>query len=319
MTRLALVGPVVLFALLAPGQLLAQTPPADEAATEPSAADVATARELFKDAAALAQEGKWEEALDRYQRSMALRPSPLTRYSIAVAQSHTGRLLEASENIRTFFHEATPDLQPYVQPAEDLLRSIEPRIARLTIRIPGDPRGARVLIDGQELPLAAVGVERLINPGKHRVEATVPGHAPFFEQLDLTNGASKTVLVTLSRDVTTAPAAGSAPPSDSSGRRSSMTGKILVGAGGTVFVVGGVFGAIGWSEAKNSPTRDGDQADKAKRFALIGDIGMGAGLIAAGVGTYLLLSAPSEPRGTALMVSPWTTGHAGGVGMLGRF
>lgn len=311
MIRHALACTALSILLLVPGRTFAQA-----ANTETSAGDVATARELFREAAALAQEGKWDLALDRYERSMALRPSPLTRYSIAVAQSHTGRLIEASENIRTFFHEATADLQPYVQPAEDLLRSLEPRIARLTIRIPGDPRGARVLLDGRELPAAAVGVERLVNPGTHKIEATVPEHATFFQQLDLGEGASKIVLVALSRD-TTAPTPDAIAQQPSDGAKTA--GKVLLAVGGATFVAGGVLGVLGWSKAKDSPTSDGDKAESAKTFALVGDVSMGVGVLAAGIGTYLLVTAPSTRSPTAITISPWTTTSSAGVGLSGGF
>jgi len=303
---------MLLLALVAPRAASAQAAP-DSRTDGPSAADIATARELFKEAAALAHEGRWAEALDRYQRSMALRPSPLTRYSIAVAQAHVGQLIEAGENIRVFFQEATPDLQPYVQPAEDLLRSLEPRIARLTIRIPGDPRGARVLLDGRELPAAAVGVERLVNPGQHRIEATVPGHAPFVQRVDLAEGAASTVMVTPPAVTSSAP--GETQPGSGG---ASTTGKVLLGVGASVFAVGGVLGFVGWRKAKDSPTRDGDEADMAKALALVGDIAMGAGLVAAGVGTYLVVS-HSADKPASVVVVPWTAPEVAGLGVHGSF
>ncbi len=303
---------MLLLALVAPREASAQAAP-DSRTDGPSAADIATARELFKEAAALAHEGRWAEALDRYQRSMALRPSPLTRYSIAVAQAHVGQIIEASENIRVFFQEATPDLQPYVQPAEDLLRSLEPRIARLTIRIPGDPRGARVLLDGRELPAAAVGVERLVNPGQHRIEATVPGYAPFVQRVDLAEGAASTVMVTPPAVTSSAPAE-TQPGSGGA----SATGKVLLGVGASAFVVGGVLGFAGWRKAKDSPTRDGDEADKAMALALVGDIAMGAGLVAAGVGTYLVVS-HSADKPASVVVVPWTAPEVAGLGVHGSF
>jgi hypothetical protein len=243
---------------------------------------------------------------------MALRPSPLTRYSIAVAQAHVGQLIEAGENIRIFFQEATPDLQPYVQPAEDLLRSLEPRIARLTIRIPGDPRGARVLLDGRELPAAAVGVERLVNPGQHRIEATVPGHAPFVQRVDLAEGGASTVMVTPT--AATSSEQGETPGSGGA----STTGKVLLGVGASAFVVGGVLGFAGWRKAKDSPTRDGADADKARTLALVGDIAMGAGLVAAGVGTYLVVRRPSD-KPVSVAIAPWTAPDVAGVGVHGSF
>lgn len=316
MIRRCLAAASLLVVVLAPPRSWGQSPPTPEA--EPSAADVATARELFRDAAAFAQEGKWIEALDRYERSMALRPSPLTRYSIAVAQSHVGKLIEASENIRTFFHDATPDLQPYVQPAEDLLRAIEPRIARLTIRIPGEPRGAAVKLDGRDLPSAAIGVDRVVNPGEHRIEATVPGHVPFFSRVELAEGSAKTVVVTLTQDSSS----GAREASRLGGRTTSAsptTGMVLVGVGGSLFIAGGIVGAVGLSKAKDSPTKDGDEASKAKTFALVGDVAMASGLVAAGLGAYLWATSSTPASSKSVAVAPWTTGSASGLSIAGGF
>ena len=289
-------------------------------AQAPSPADVATARDLFREAATLAQTDKWEAALDKYERSMALRPSPLTRYSIAVAQSHVGRLVEASENLRTFLQEADADLHTYRSPARNLLASVQPRFAKLEVRIPGDPRGAKVIIDGQGIPAAAVGISRPTNPGNHKVEVRVDGHAPFYAQVSLTDGEQRVILVQFDTLAPiAAPPHANVPPRAMSSR---TVGLVVLTAGGGVFAAGAGLGAAGYFKAKASPTSDGGDASTARTLALVGDISMGVGIVAAGIGTYLLIRAPSRaepPRASAVTISPWATYQSAGLGVAGSF
>lgn len=292
---------------------------------EPSAADIATAREMFREGARLASEEKWEEALDAYQRSMALRPSNLTRYSIAVVQERLGKLIEAMENLREFIvsdHDSTT--RRYVPAAQETLQNLEGRIGRVKVVIPGNPRGAQVKIDDDLLPDAAIGIFRPTDPGHRRVEARVPGYAPFVKEVDLQEGAAIEVVVRLSPPGSSDETEEGTSESGavSSTNKSKTTGMILTIGGAGVFVAGLGVGIYGYSKAKSAETSDSSEADTARTTALIGDIGMGVGLVAAGVGTYLLLSGGgSEPLSTArqLHINPWAVPGGAGLGASGRF
>lgn len=276
--------------------------------SEPSAADVATARELFREAALLAKEGKWQQALDRYQRSMELRPSSLTRYSIAVAQERLGLLVESMENLRAFVREAdSPEAQNFVPAANELIRSVESRIGRIKIVVPGDPRGTVARIDGVVIPPAAIGVERPTNPGVHRIEVQVPGYSLFRQQITLAEAETETVVV---QNLTRLSAAAGSDTSADTGSSRKTLGWVLVGSGAAVFGGGLTMGIVGWNKAKDSPTSDGDQADTAKAFALASDVMMGAGLVLAGTGTYLVLSSPSKDKAVSIAPVLGTTGAA---------
>ncbi len=64
---------------------------------------------------------------------------------------------------------------------------------------------------------------------------------------------------------------------------------------------------------------EGEDADAARRLALIGDIGMGVGLVAAGIGTYLLFSEEDSTDSSKVRVGPWAAAGAGGLVAVGRF
>ena len=315
--------------LLLPVALLVATPshavaaPGDVEPTGPSAADVATARELFRTAVRFAQQERWQDALDAYQRSMALRPSNLTRYSMAIAQERTGLLVEAMETLRTFLaKDQDGSTIEYVATARSLMRSIEQRIARIKVTIPGRPRGAQVLIDGVLIPEAAIGVDRMSNPGRHRVEARVAGYPPFVKNVEVAEAQSIVVPVRLGERGDDEPA--DAPvdkPGDAGASGGSNTAAIALTAGGAIVFAGGLtFGILGYAKAKGADTSSGGEADSARTMALVGDIAMGAGLVATGIGTYLLLSSDDASKpASSTTVSPWTTGSAGGVLFQGRF
>ncbi len=289
----------------------------------PSAVDIATARDLFRDGARLASEEKWEAALDAYQRSMALRPSNLTRYSIAVVQERLGRLVEAMENLRQFVnsdHDSTS--RRYVPTARDMLRDMERRIGRIKVVIPGNPRGAEVRIDNASIPEAAIGVHRPTDPGHRKVEARVPGYAPFVKDVDLKEGESIEIVVRLSESEGRVEEDSSnssvSVPADATPRSGNSTAMILTLGGAGVFATGLGLGIYGYVKAKGADSEDSSDADTARTMALVGDIGMGVGLVAAGVGTYLLLS--GKPDDSARVnVSPWAGPGAGGIAASGRF
>ena len=292
--------------------------------TEPSAADIATARDLFRDGARLAAEEKWAAALDAYQRSMALRPSNLTRYSIAIVQERMGKLVEAMENLRVFLGEDHDNsTRRYLPNARDMVKQIEGRIARIKVVIPGKPRGAQLLIDGDPIPDAAIGVHRSVDPGEHRVEVRVPGHPTFVKMVKVDEAGEIDVVVELDGD--DKPAAEQAQPeTPTTGpepEKDNTTALVLTIGGAGVFATGLGLGVYGYSKAKGADTSEGSDADAARTMALIGDIGMGVGLVAAGIGTYMLLSDPkSEPTpSAALIVSPWAGHGSAGFAATGRW
>ena len=292
---------------------------------EPSAADIATARELFREGAKLAQEQKWEAALDFYQRSMALRPSNLTRYSIAIVQERLGKLVEAKENLRVFLAEDQDrSTFAYVKPAKEMIEGIEQRVARIKIIIPGNPRGAKVFIDGEEIPEAAIGVYRPTDPGDRRIEARVPGYPTFVKTVGLEQGGEAEIVVQLHHSSDNPSDTAVAAPVEKlptqREQNDNTTGLVLTAAGGGVFVLGLGLGIYGYTKAKDAETSEGSDADSARSMALIGDIGMGVGLVAAGFGTYMLLSddPPPEPQ-SGVTVGPWAGPSSAGIVASGRF
>lgn len=106
---------------------------------------------------------------------------------------------------------------------------------------------------------------------------------------------------------------------------------ILIGGGGAVFATGAVFGVLTLAarsdvsaQCTSAPAgrlcdQDARSAlDREKTFGIIADVGMGVGLIAAGIGTWLLLSDKSAASSKVYLGARPTPG-GGGIDVGGSF
>ena len=180
---------VVLFSatLLAAAAL----PAVARAQQQVSDADRNTARDLYNEGYKLQQQGKYAEALDRYQRSISVYSAPTTAFRIAQCRAALGQLVEAAEELRAVANAQLPAGSPDAfvkakQEATTELASIEPRIPKLKINVvPANAVGLTVTIDGQPMPTALLGVGRAINPGSHQIVVVAPGYAQQQQTVDV--------------------------------------------------------------------------------------------------------------------------------------
>src|SRR5262249_8065786 len=147
----------------------------------------------------LATKGKWDEARDRYERSLALKRAPITLYSLGIAQKNTGQLVEAIESLHAFLAEPlVAATKPYERPAREAIAEIEKRSGSLRITV--EPRGlARVVVtvDGQAVPAAALDRPRPVNPGDHRVAASADGRRDADSTVHVDEGGRALATLTL--------------------------------------------------------------------------------------------------------------------------
>ena len=299
------------------------------AARAQSSADVAAARDLFKEGSRLVQEGKWDEARDRYERSLALKRAAITLYSLGVAEEHTGRFVDALESYRAFLAEPpTPATEPWIAPAKESVASLEKKVARIEIAItPATAPGLVVRVDGQVVPSLALDRPRLVNPGAHEVTATAKGFKPSRSVAMLAEGGRATVALTLEAAPeehgaapTTPLPQGPKPAHDQAAVVAAPDRTLpfaLIGGGAPALAAGVIVGMIGVGEASDAPTSDGPEADGARTKMLVGDILGGAGIAAGGVGAVLLLlgggTAKPAKVGGGPTVHGWIGGAGGGV------
>ena len=301
------------------------------AALAQSPADVAAARDLFIEGSELSKQERWDEARDRFSRSLALKRAAITMYSLAVAQMRSGQLVEALVSFRAFLAEPIqPATEPYQQAARDAVAELEGRVGYVAVSVsPAGVAGLTVTVDQELIPPAALSLPRMVNPGEHTVSAKAPGYVDAVETLTVTEGQRRELKLVLKNGAVAGPAPGpvgspdepAPPPPGDAGPGGSfpvLPVALMVG-GGVAFGVGLTVGLLGVSEAADAPTRDGPEADSARTKSIVGDVVAGVGIVAAGVGLVLLLvdgeddPATDDPTAPAASLRPWSSGPLGGI------
>ena len=147
-----------------------------------SAADKATARNLATAGIKLYQQQKFEEALDKLKRAQELYDAPVHLLYMARCYVKLGKLVEGAESyrrlVRTELDANSPEVfQTAVSDGEKELAEVEPRVPTLTINVePSTVAGLQIVLDGEPVSAAVVGVERPVNPGERVVSAEAPGY-----------------------------------------------------------------------------------------------------------------------------------------------
>lgn len=192
----ALAGTLVLAyvsGLAAPQAAWAQVAPeapSSDASREPEAA------EKFREGRLLLDQGRFEEACQRFEASLSLASSPATLLNLGNCYEQYRQppdLLRARAAFERALAEAEgeEDLerrQAWSTAARERLEAVTARLPKLTLR-PSPTPGVRVLVDGQ--PATEMNAPLLLNPGDHRIEAHAPGKVPFAEQVTLASGQNR--------------------------------------------------------------------------------------------------------------------------------
>lgn len=234
--------------------------------------ETAAARALFAEGLELAQREEWALAADRFERTLALQDSPTVAYNLAVAWTHTGRLVAAAEHLRRVVRdETTPAGVRNL--AQQRLAELEPRIARLTLEVEGSIAGIALRLDGTPVSSARIGVALPADPGRHAVEALRGGDVVARAESEIAEGTSATLRLV----VPAAPidAAAAARASEASERTAAPSG----------------------SDERGRPIATGGSTER-ESASLLSQwwfwASVGAVLAAGGLAAYLLLQ-PDDP------------------------
>jgi len=314
--------------LAAPHPLWAQS--AQSARSGPSTQGGASeaSAELFREGRQLLNKGRFTAACDKFRASLELRRSPGTLLNVGNCLEGEGRWVAALEVFDEVLvlARAEPDARKaavWTAAAEQEKASLEPRIPRLTIRPPADA-AVRVTLDG--LPLEAFGQPLRLDPGRHELRASASGKQPFEQRLELAEGQAQSVEIPALAAAPSAPVAAAlplAPPSRAASSAESQRAEsplsepssaepssigadpgsprlwpwVLVGVGGVVFAGGAVTGLVAAKmhsdledDCRDMGCDDLSSAQRGETTALVADVSMLTGLVAAGVGTIWLLT-----------------------------
>jgi hypothetical protein len=318
---------------VAPGLALAQT----------NERNPAVAQALFDEAQRLMKARDYAAACPKFKESYELDPGGGTLLNLADCYERQGRTALAWSTFKEALVMAQRDgRKERVKYAREHITSLEGRLAYLTIQVPEAARvqGLGISVDGAPLGVAAWGVALPVDPGERVVRAEAPGKVAFEKVVEVPRATlvrEAIEIPVLADEKAPGPAVTpeSEPaaavdtqatvvvdePSGSSDSTSSNTAAWVVGGVGVAALgVGGFFGLRAfskWNERNdNCPNGECNPTavtahDDANTAATIATVGVGAGVVALGVATYLFLSNDAGGQ------SGEDQGH-GGVGKTAR-
>jgi hypothetical protein len=163
------------------------------------------ARAAYLEAVQLQEAGNFKDALPRFEAAQSLFDAPTHILHIAQCQAQLGKLVEAQESYellsRTQLGAGAAEAFRQAQVAgKKELASLKPRVPTLRIRVSPNPTTLSALsvqLNGVAMPNELVGIARPVNPGKYRITATASGFSATPVDVDLAEGASRTVDVKL--------------------------------------------------------------------------------------------------------------------------
>lgn len=297
--------------LLALALLVGGAHVASPAVAAPSSVDLESARELWREGKKLRDAGKLVEALEKFRAAWALAPTPVTGVDFAKTLAALGRLVEARDvALQVAKLPVAPaesaNAQAAREEADALATSLKARIPSLVPKLAdADPAGVKVLVDEAEIPSAALGQPRRVDPGTHVVRVLKDDKELARVEVKLAEGETREVVLTVPKGTTETskppavptpappPPAGPAVPEPA---RIPTWGFVGLGVGVAGVVVGGVAGVVAWSRLgkakdqcasdKSCPPEASSDLDTSRRAGNVSTLAFvvgGVGLAAFGV------------------------------------
>jgi hypothetical protein len=223
---------------------------AASAHAEPTAEDLASARALFKEGRALREQGDLPKALEKLRAAHALGQTPITGLELARTYVLVGKLVDAREvslgvaRLPVASDETGRSDSARAEAAK-LATSLEPRLAKLIVTVTGMPAlsAASVSVDGETIPVAAIGEPRSADPGVHVAVLTLPGGGEVKTQVEVKEGEAREVVLDAASATSTAPPPPPPPPVIAPPEPPPRHTDAILVTGATVGGLGLLFGA----------------------------------------------------------------------------
>jgi hypothetical protein len=257
------------------------------------------ARELAREATALMEQKRWQEASDRLDRAYVLVRAPTIAVLHGAALERQGKLVEAIERYeaarRTPLPASSGPFREAIEYAHERLADLRPRIPRLRIDVDGaevDDSRIEVRLDGKRVLPPLLEVERSVNPGPHRIELFVNEELEDERNVDIAEAARETTTLDVDEDVLSGRA-------DNSLRQSA--GFAALGIGGAGIVTGVVAGLVMLDKkatldercTPSCPPELEEDLDSFRTSRTLSIVGYSVGAVGLGVGAVLLWAGPS--------------------------
>ncbi len=297
-----------------------------------------SADQLFQEGVRLFQRGETRTACERFAASYKIDAAPGTLYNLAACHEKDGKLWQARlEFLDLAERAANVGKQDKVRVAQERVKAIEARLPALKLQLPPSSNVASITVDGTALAPGVWGSPVPVEDGVHALAFTAPGKVAQSTQIEVHGaGQQATVVVPVLPDEPgaapapsvqppgPAPAAADATVSPAPGGSSTRTvGFVIGGVGVAALATGAVFGVLALGQKSDADKACGGQGSvcpdaahtsdaqsklqSARTSGLVSTVGLGVGIVAAGLGAYFILtggSSGTESPRAALAVTP---------------
>lgn len=269
----------------------------------------AAAEQLFNEARVLFDRGDYAAACPKFDASYKLDPALGTLLNLATCYEQNNQLASAWGRYRELVLLAGKinDTQRLAI-ATERATALEPRLPKLTIRLPVKPvPGLVIKRDDVDVEEGVIGTAIYVDPGTHTIVASAPKYESFTTTITLSEAEAKDIQILGLALIAVAPPP--APPPVTRqidpGRNRRVLG-LALGGGGIAVVAAGLGFGIGARSAWNGAfddrlcdretlrcTPEGQiRTDTARDRALVADIVTGIGVATVAAGAILYFTAP---------------------------
>ena len=285
--------------------LLAPTPAAGQSLVE-----LAEARKTFTNALADEERGDFEVALEKFRRVQSVRETVAVRYRIGTCLDALGRLKEALvsyEGAIALGSGHDPSNAESIEVARAKVADLAKRIPQLSLTVSEPARpDVEIELDREVVRGAALRAPILVDPGPHVVTATAPGAAAFRTEINLAEGAHLSLAIPLLVSQPTQPLPPPlTPPKEApadAAHSSNVAGWVTFGAGAALLVGAGAAALVRHGQISDLTracpggvcprSREAELTATRSRAVTDGTVAAvlaGAGVVAAGIGAYLII------------------------------
>jgi hypothetical protein len=279
---------------------------------------------LFDESKPLLEAGRYAEACPKLSESESLDPATGTLLALALCHEGEGKTASAYTELGRVAADARKEGRAdRVKLANQHLTKLLPLLSRITLTVPEDLSsvpGFAIECDGRAVPTAEWNQATPADPGEHVVGVSAPGRVAWHTTFVLPKQETKTLAIPPLEE---APSERAIAPTASESRSRRQAGFLTLAGGGVALAVGVVVGIDALAQqaevktlcpefpkcAAGSPGAEKSQAVQTEAWAT--DIALGLGVVAAGVGAYLVLTAPRSSSQGLRIVPQLAWGHAG--------
>lgn len=156
----------------------------------------AQAKKVFSEGQKLYTQGKYQQALTRFEEAYALKPLPLLRYNVARCHERLGAPAPALRAYRDFLRLSpkAPEREAVSKAMVELQKQLHDSGVQQLLVL-SEPPAAEIEVDGKLLGPAPASIE--LPGGEHQVTARLPGYAAATRRITLTTATMVDLAITL--------------------------------------------------------------------------------------------------------------------------